>query len=725
MGIFAQQLKKRQESDEHIFEMSMSELSNVVTAKPVASFAGDGMDSGSTQAAFEKIFRFLKIPIPDIPDDIINQSERLDAMLRPSGVMKRRVELTGKWWTDSIGALLGVKKTGEVVAILPKGRRYYFDDPATGKTVRVNSATAKELTCDAYCFYKPFPQKKLTLIDLVKFIAMTLSASDYILIALTQLMFTVIGMVTPYATNMLFDNVIPLGHTMTLVPMAVMLVCNAIAGSLFMANDMIFSASIDSKIDLKVNSAAMARLLSLPVDFFRKYSSGEMSARLETISQVCEKLREIVLTWSMSAVFSVGYIYQMGQFAPSLVWPGFILIFVNLAFSLLLAYMQVAYERERMKSSAKLRGVLFALLSGIQKIKLAGAEKRMFSIWAKRYGKQAQLQYRPPAVIRLSAIINRAISFGGLIVLYYAAIESNVSVGSYMAFTAAYSMASSTILKLARVVDSVAEIVPSLEMIQPIMDTAPETADNLRVVNRLSGKIEVDHVSFGYNPDQPPVIDDLSFTVKPNEYVAIVGKTGCGKSTLMRLLLGFEKPLKGAISYDDKNLASLDVRSVRRNIGVVLQEGKLFAGDIFSNIAVSAPWITSREAMEAAEMAGIKDDIEKMPMKLRTLISEGGQSISGGQRQRLMIARAIAPKPRILIFDEATSALDNITQKQVADSLAKLRCTRIVIAHRLSTIKNCDRIMLLDSGRIAEEGTFDELVAKDGLFAQLVKRQMV
>ena len=260
-------------------------------------------------------------------------------------------------------------------------------------------------------------------------------------------------------------------------------------------------------------------------------------------------------------------------------------------------------------------------------------------------------------------------------------------------------------------------------MVEPILQTVPEVAENKRVVTKLAGGIELNNVSFRYNDSMPMILDDLSIKLRPGEYVAIVGRTGCGKSTLIRLLLGFEKPLKGAVYYDGKDLSSLDLKSLRRNIGVVLQDGKLFPGDIYSNITISAPWLTVDEAWEAAKMSGVDEDIRRMPMGMHTLISGSG-GISGGQAQRIMIARAIAGKPKILIFDEATSALDNITQKQVSTSLDSLKCTRIVVAHRLSTIKQCNRILVLEGGRIIQDGTYASLIAeKDGLFADLVRRQ--
>ena len=211
--------------------------------------------------------------------------------------------------------------------------------------------------------------------------------------------------------------------------------------------------------------------------------------------------------------------------------------------------------------------------------------------------------------------------------------------------------------------------------------------------------------------------------VKPGEYVAIVGKTGCGKSTLMRILLGFEKPEKGSVRFDGKDINTLDLPSLRKKIGTVMQDAGLFQGDIYSNIVITAPQLDLAAAWEAAEKAGIAEDIRSMPMGMNTIIGEGQGGISGGQRQRLMIARAIAPKPKLLMFDEATSALDNKTQKQVSEALDAMGCTRIVIAHRLSTIKHCDRILVIDEGHIIEDGTYDELIEKDGFFAKLVERQ--
>ena len=309
--------------------------------------------------------------------------------------------------------------------------------------------------------------------------------------------------------------------------------------------------------------------------------------------------------------------------------------------------------------------------------------------------------------------------------MYFLSVKSGVSVADYYAFTAAYGMVSVAFSSLVGLGLQAARIRPIMEVSKPILEAVPEVSEDKEIVTKISGSIEISHVTFRYEDGASNVLDDVSVKIRPGQYVAVVGKTGCGKSTLLRILLGFETVQKGAVYYDGKDISKIDLKSLRKNIGVVTQDGKLFQGDIFSNIVISAPWLSMEDAWEAAEVAGIADDIRDMPMGMSTMISEGSGGISGGQKQRLMIARAVAPKPKVLMFDEATSALDNITQKKISAALDKLNCTRIVIAHRLSTIRQCDRIIVLDGGKIVEDGTYEELLENKGFFAELVERQKV
>jgi ABC-type bacteriocin/lantibiotic exporter with double-glycine peptidase domain len=367
----------------------------------------------------------------------------------------------------------------------------------------------------------------------------------------------------------------------------------------------------------------------------------------------------------------------------------------------------------------------YAAISGIQKIKLTGAQMRAFSRWGEIYAREAELSYNPPLFLKINGVISSAISIIGTIVMYNAAIVSGVSVAEYYAFNTAYGMVSGAFMSLFGMALTAANIKPIFDMAEPLLKAEPEVSENREAVTKISGGIEINDLTFSYDEGSPVILDDISLKIRPGQYVAIVGRTGCGKSTLVRLLLGFEKPDRGGIYYDGKDINSIDLRSLRKHIGVVTQNGRLFQGDIYSNIVIAAGNLTLKDAWKAAEIAGIDEDIRRMPMGMNTLISEGSGGISGGQKQRLMIARAVAAKPRLLILDEATSALDNITQKKVSEALDKMRCTRIVIAHRLSTIRQCDRILVLEGGHIVEDGTYESLLAKKGFFADLVARQRI
>ena len=467
----------------------------------------------------------------------------------------------------------------------------------------------------------------------------------------------------------------------------------------------------------------MMRLLSLPPDFFKDYSAGELSNRAQYINGLCSELANMVLSTGLTSLFSLVYISQIFIYAPALVTPALLITLLTLLVTILQVLGQMKINRQRMELASKESGMSYQLIAGIQKIRLTGAERRAFAKWGVLYSKGAELTYNPPMFLKVASVITTAISLVGTLVMYAAAVRSGVSVAEYYAFNSAYGMVNSAFMALAGIAAGLAQVRPILDMARPILDAEPEVAEDKLVLTRLSGGIELNNVTFRYAEDMPAILDDLSLKIRPGQYVAIVGKTGCGKSTLMRIMLGFEKPQKGAVYFDGRDIQKIDLKSLRRKIGAVMQNGKMFTGDIFSNITISAPWLTLDDAWEAAEVAGLAEDIRAMPMGMRTLISEGQGGISGGQRQRLLIARAVAPKPRILMFDEAISALDNLTQRQVSEALDRMKCTRIVIAHRLSTIRQCDRIIYLDKGKIIEDGSYEELIARNGAFAELVARQ--
>lgn len=723
MGWFDEQIRERKHNDDEAFAEAFANMASAVTGRKIEASLNN--DRAVTKDAIDEILRYYHVKSREVPDEIGDVNEQLEYLMRPFGIMRRTVTLEEGWYRDAVGAMLGVlRESGRVVALIPTGiSGYSYFDYDTGKRKKINHKNQQLFETEAIAFYKPFPLKKIILPSLASYIVLTLSASDFVMIALATLALSLIGMFSPMINKLLFDRVLTSGSVRLLIAITVFSVCVSISTLLISAVKNMITARIETKLNISVDAATMMRIMSLPADFFKQYSAGELSNRASQVGVLCKMLASTVLSAGLTSVFSLIYISQIFVYAPALVVPALIIILVTVVFSVVSSLVQMKLSMRRMELSGKEDGMTYALITGIQKIKLAGAEKRAFARWGNLYAENARLAYSPPMFIRLNSVISLAISLAGTIIMYVMAVKSGISVADYYAFDTAYGMVSGAFASLAGIALTVAQIKPILNMVKPFFDAVPEVSDGKQVITRLSGGIELSNVSFRYSENMPLVVDDMSLKIRPGQYVAIVGKTGCGKSTLMRLLLGFEHPQKGAIYYDGRDLERIDLRSLRRRIGAVMQNGKLFQGDIYSNIVISAPWLSQDEAWEAAELAGIADDIRTMPMGMNTIISEGSGGISGGQRQRLMIARAIAPKPRILMFDEATSALDNITQKKISEALASLKCTRIVIAHRLSTIKQCDRIIVLDNGKIIEDGKYDELIEKNGFFAELVARQ--
>lgn len=723
MGWFENQIQDRRDADQTLLEESFLRIAGVVMGEKDAQRIGDAQII--TKSAIDEILKYYHYKPGELPESITDPDEQLDYCLRPHGMMRRSVELKKGWYKDAYGPVLAFRKDdGSPAALLPGTiYGYYFKDPATGKTVRLNAETEQLFDPDAICFYRPLPLKSLSIPDLLLYMKRCVSTSDIFMIVFAAISVSGVGLLIPRLTRALTGPVLSSGSGSALIGLAICLVCVSLSMQLFSSVSAMASSRLEAKTSLGVQASMMMRLMSLPASFFRQYSPGELKRRSMSVNQLCSMLMSMVMTTGLTSLTSLLYVTQIFRFAPKLVIPSLLIVLVTVGFSVVTTLVQIGINRKRMEHAAKESGMSYSLISGIQKIKLAGAEKRSFAKWLNLYVEGAELTYNTPMFIRAGAAISTGISLVSTIILYYLAVESGLTPSSYFAFTAAYGSLMGAFSTLAGTAMNAAQIQPILEMAEPFLKTVPETQEKKEIVTSINGGLELSHVSFRYDDDSPYILNDLSLKIKPGEYVAIVGRTGCGKSTLMRLLLGFEKPEKGAIYYDGKDIESLDLGSLRRKIGTVMQQSGLFQGDIYSNIVLTAPGLSIDEAWDAAEKAGIADDIRAMPMGMYTMVSEGGGGISGGQKQRLMIARAIAPKPKLLFFDEATSALDNKTQKQVSEALDAMGCTRVVIAHRLSTIRHCDRILVLDGGTIVEDGSYDELIEKGGFFANLVARQ--
>ena len=723
MGWLESQIETRARLDAQMTNRAYAELASSVSPEGSAPLV-EVDTAEQIDAAVQVCLGYCGVEAGPIPEGVTDRERRIDALCRPSGILRRDVRLEGDWYRSAFGAMLATLDTGEPIALLPQGlHSYCYLVAGSGRKVKVTREVASHIDQQATFFYRPLPQRPLTVRDLAAFISSVFDIGDYVVVLCAAAASTVVGFLPAWANQVAFGVVVPSGQTSLVAPIAALLLGVAVSTVLIGACRNLVMQRVSLKMQVSSESATFARLMMLPASFFREYSSGDLASRVSQVTMLTQQMTSLFLGSGLSWVLSLVYLGQIAVYASGLMVPSLLVVFVQAAFTLVATQVAARYERSTMESSAKLSGTVTALLGGIQKIKLAGAEDRAFAKWAHGYADYARNAYNRPVLVRAMTAVGGLIGVVGGIVIYYYAGVSDMSVADYMSFNVAYGQMSGAIMALVGVASQVAQIGPMLEMVAPILEAEPEVASDKPSVGTLTGGIEVSGVSFSYAEGSPEVLRNLSFKVRPGEYVALVGKSGCGKSTILRLLLGFEKPSRGTIFYGPHDVSKVDLRSLRSSIGVVMQDGRLFMGDLASNITIANPTATLDDAWEAAELAGIADDIRKMPMGMQTLVTEGGGGISGGQRQRIMIARAICGNRRILMFDEATSALDNVAQRHVSDSLEGLRCTRIVIAHRLSTVRHCDRILVVDEGHIAEEGTYDELIERGGLFAELVARQ--
>ena len=662
-----------------------------------------------------------------------NTTNQLQAIAQASKVRVRKIILRGTWWKEENGHLLAFKKKEKTpVALIQKtSTSYVLKDVVTGEEQKVDYKIADELEPMSYMFFYGFDGTMRSVKEIGQF-AIQGVKKDAKYLMLAAFIGSLVGLLVPILSGVMFDDVIPTADTSLHMEVIFIMVMLAVVSAGMRLIQGVLQLRVETKSSINLQAGVMDHLLRLPVTFYKKFSAGDLTNRALSINGIRQVLSNTVMTAVLSGAFSFVNLFLLFYYESSLAWIGVGLAVAAIAFMIGIGMLKLKYDRQISDTQGELQGFLFEFLSGITKIRITGGERRIFALWANKFANLKKLGFTSGSYQNYVETFNASyplltnMFFFGFI--YYsvnnaANVGAIISVGAFMAFISAFNQFLRDCLKMSMALITSLNIITLYERVKPILEEKPESEGESLDPGELEGEIELNSISFRYHEDQPLILNDLSFKINSGEMVAFVGTSGSGKSTIMRLLLGFEEPEAGSIYYDGNSYDSMNKDLVRRQIGVVLQNGALMSGSIYKNIVGNSE-LTLDDAWEAARMAGMEEDIKQMPMGMHTVISEGAGTFSGGQRQRLMIARAIVHKPRLLFMDEATSALDNKTQNIVSESLDKLQATRIVIAHRLSTVKNADRIYVLDKGQIVEYGSYDELMKQDGVFSKLAKRQI-
>ncbi|GAA0574318.1 NHLP bacteriocin export ABC transporter permease/ATPase subunit [Caenispirillum bisanense] len=678
--------------------------------------------------------------------------DRLQAVLKASGIRWRMVLLRDGWWRRDSGPLLAwwEKDNGgdsaAAVALLPVRGGYMMHDPADGTVRRVDARLADRLKPQARMLYRRLPDTPLGAAALVRF---GLRDAGPVLRRLGWLgaLTALLALSVPFATNLLVQEIIPRAMADQHLILVGGLLAAALGAGAFQLVRQLLTLTVEGRLDWSLQAGMFDRLLRLAPGFYSRFSAGDLADRVLGVQGIRERLSGAALTALQSLLFSAFSLAALFFFDPWLALVGLALALASLVTTVGLAAVQLRHEARHADARGRVEGLVFQILAGIGKLKAAAAVDRAFSAWARLYAGQKRHFAAAGRVSNHLTVFHAAfpavatlLLLGvAVLVIEDAAIDrrrhllgggdptrppQGLTPGAMLAFLAAFGQFLAALNAVGQSLTDVLAAVPLYTRLRPVLDAVPEEAGQGRDPAVLRGGVEFANVTFAYHSGGARLIEDLSLAIEPGEWVALVGPSGSGKSTLLRLLLGFERPQGGEIFLDGKPLADLDLAAVRRQMGVVLQSGKVSGGTILSNI-VGTSGLGLEDAWTAARLVGLEPDIRAMPMEMHTPLLDGGATLSGGQRQRLLLARAMIRRPRLLVLDEATSALDNRTQAIVTETLAALPVTRIVIAHRLTSVQQAGRIVVLRGGRIVQQGPYDKLVSTPGPFADMARRQML
>ncbi|MER5980568.1 NHLP bacteriocin export ABC transporter permease/ATPase subunit [Streptomyces sp. NPDC001857] len=685
-------------------------------------------DADATFAACRLVARAAGISLVE-PAPAGDGEERLDPVEQvalASRVRVRAVRLDGRWWRDDVGPLVGHRAlSGAPVALLWRRGGYVAVHPATGRETPVEKANAEEFEPRAVMFYRPLPEKRLGPLGLMRF-SMRGTGRDLTHLLLSGLVTVAIGALVPIATGKVLGEYVPRAQADPIVQVCLAVMVSSLVAASFMLLQNLTILRLEGRVEATLQPAVWDRLLRLPTKFFAERSTGELASAAMGISGIRRLLAGLGPSVAQASTIGAMNLGLLLWYSVPMAMAAIGMLVVIAGVFLGLGLWQVRWQRRLVTLSNKLNNQAFQTLRGLPKLRVAAAENYAYAAWAEQFARSREMQQRLGRIKNLNTVLGAVyLPLCSLLMFMLLAgpARGALSAADFLTFNTSMTMLLTSVTSLTGAFVSAVAALPLFEEIRPVLAATPEVRAASTRPGPLSGAVEARRLSFRYSDDGPLVLDDVSFEVGAGEFVAIVGPSGCGKSTLLRLLIGFDRPVSGSVLYDGQDLAALDQSAVRRQCGVVLQHAQPFTGSILDVICGTGAY-TPEEAMAAAELAGLAEDIKRMPMGLHTIVAGSG-SVSGGQRQRLMIAQALIRRPRILFFDEATSALDNETQRTVIESTRKLNATRVVIAHRLSTVMDADRVIVMENGKVAEQGPPAQLLADPGgRLHELVRRQM-
>jgi NHLM bacteriocin system ABC transporter ATP-binding protein len=706
-----------------LLDTALSDLVEVVDRREPLGKATDGQIP-QLNLALARIGRLLRVEFP-AQVGLEEDGDPVIARVEGGGCRARVVTMRAGWPSLASTPLLAfLADTQQPVALMPVRDKYRMFDPATSQSVPVTPELAARLAPQAYVIYRPLPEAADSVTGMISPIRSVIGHEVWLLLVLASLAGAV-TLVVPLVTALIYNDVLPNGDSSVLLAISLLLVGVAITWGLIALSQNLTMVRIQGYLEKHIDPGLMDRILRLPAEFFRRYDTGDLATRAGGLQIIRQQLSGAVVTSMITLTFSLFNVILLFVYSLLLGAVALAILVIVVTVLTLLNLRVIRLQHKVFDYTGDIAADLFQALQGVHKMRIAGAEPRVMARWAAGFRRQQRETYAAGAINAwIFAIISSlpaALSLG----LYAAAgslLVGRLSTGTFVAVVTALGQFTAALAGVALTIGPLLTVIPLWRRLLPLL-TEPLEEIGTQRPGVLSGQISLRNVSFAYGTGSRPVLRNVTLDIAPGEFIAITGPSGSGKSTLLRLLLGLDNPTSGSVLFDGKDLKSLDARAVRQQIGVVMQDARPLPGEILSTILGDSPG-GEDEAWAAAEAAELAADIQRMPMKLHTIIGEGGLAFSGGQVQRMMIARALARQPNLLFFDEATSALDDRAQAAVSEHIERLHTTRVVIAHRLSTIRHADRVFVLEDGRLAQQGTLDELMTAEGPFRRLAARQL-